>query len=220
MGPFDFFSAIYCINCSHRADRREHAQAQFEKIGITNKVIWFEGISGGNVGCTKSHIAITQLAKEQGLPNVLVFEDDVEFLDITPLEVALAHLGTFDLFYLGILGGELRKESSIVRCCGNGGGTHAVCYAASTYDHLNSYFQAGTKFEVPIDRYLADYWQIPETMRAIRGTEGRCFAPNPIVAIQSGLHSDIADRGNMRVMSFDSWNTAARLAGAKEISSV
>ena len=87
------FDKIYCINLDKRTDRWAHALAQFRKYNI--KVERVSAIEGnpenlpvispyliqypGAVGCSLSHYSILKDAKELGLSNVLVFEDDVLF---------------------------------------------------------------------------------------------------------------------------------------------
>ena len=36
--PFDYFDEIYCINLDHRKDRWQHAQEEFKKVGILDRV--------------------------------------------------------------------------------------------------------------------------------------------------------------------------------------
>ena len=42
--PLDFFDAIYCINLDERTDRWEHCLTEFEKLGISERVIRFSAI--------------------------------------------------------------------------------------------------------------------------------------------------------------------------------
>ncbi len=80
--PFHFFDAIYCINLNTKTDRWEAVQARFEALGIAGRVRRFpafETPSNHHIGCALSHRAILAEAKQRGLRNVLVFEDDVIF---------------------------------------------------------------------------------------------------------------------------------------------
>jgi glycosyl transferase family 25 len=72
---------IFYINLDHRADRREEIEAELTKAGITN----FERFPAirsnpGIIGCGLSHLAVLKLARSRGYRNVLIFEDDFEFL--------------------------------------------------------------------------------------------------------------------------------------------
>ena len=89
------FDKIYCVNLDKRTDRWEHASAQFKKYNI--KVERVSAVEGnpdnlpcpspflvkypGAVGCSLSHYKILKEAKELGLSNILVFEDDILFKD-------------------------------------------------------------------------------------------------------------------------------------------
>lgn len=121
----DYFDAIYCINLDERTDRWERCQGEFEKFGIADRVERFPGIKGkrdgrwnrpvpwgcrwfprpGAVGAAESHKAVIQLARNRGLNNVLVLEDDFVVLDNWEknLNCALVDLELYDwnLFYLG-----------------------------------------------------------------------------------------------------------------------
>lgn len=123
--PFDYFDAIYCINLKERTDRWERCHVEFEKFGISDRVIQFSAIKPeyderwnrwtpwarpgfplpGAVGCAESHRAVIKLAKEQTLNNVLVLEDDFVVCDSWSenLESSLTDLIKYNwhLFYLG-----------------------------------------------------------------------------------------------------------------------
>jgi glycosyl transferase family 25 len=74
---FDFIEKVIFINLEHRTDRRaeiEHVLSAIPK----EKILRFNAIkeSHGGVGCTKSHIAVLELAIENKWKNYLVVEDD------------------------------------------------------------------------------------------------------------------------------------------------
>jgi GR25 family glycosyltransferase involved in LPS biosynthesis len=109
MKPFDFFDEIFCINLDRRADRWELAQKEFNKLGILNKVTRFSAIENAHAekGCFESHLQCIFSAKERGLNNVLIFEDDVAFLPcysekklIKSMEL-LHEKDDWEFFYLG-----------------------------------------------------------------------------------------------------------------------
>jgi glycosyl transferase family 25 len=92
-----YFDDVYYINLDYREDRRKLFEQRSLDIGINAKR--FSGIVPEDglydkiesnqkdtrrkwkVGCTLSHQAIVREAKERGLENVLIFEDDCIFLD-------------------------------------------------------------------------------------------------------------------------------------------
>lgn len=74
---------IFYINLDYREDRKEEIEEEIEKYGLNEKTERFSGIrvvEQGILGCTKSHLAVLKLAKERGYKNVLVLEDDFEFV--------------------------------------------------------------------------------------------------------------------------------------------
>ncbi|MEI6710981.1 MAG: glycosyltransferase family 25 protein [bacterium] len=100
---FSHFEAIYCINLDRRTDRWEVAQKEFKKAGILDRVIRFSAFETpkkGAAGCLLSHRTIVQIAKERGWENVLVFEDDIEFIDIDFPVNFLELPAKWNLFYL------------------------------------------------------------------------------------------------------------------------
>lgn len=87
----DFFDKIYCINIERRIDRWESSSKEFEKYGLI--VEKFSAVDGNtdnyNLGYPYdnelagaiSHLNAIKKAKELNLKNVLILEDDVEFID-------------------------------------------------------------------------------------------------------------------------------------------
>ena len=77
----DKIDGIFYINLDHRTDRREEIEGELAKAGITNYER-FPAIrsSPGIIGCGLSHLAVLKLARSRGYNNVLIFEDDFEFL--------------------------------------------------------------------------------------------------------------------------------------------
>lgn len=102
-----FFDGMFCINLEERTDRWEQAQKEFDKLGIRDKVLHFPALKfdNGALGCRESHLSIIKKAKDEGLKNVLIFEDDVLVIDenIVHLNKSLDQLKDrdWDLFYLG-----------------------------------------------------------------------------------------------------------------------
>lgn len=82
-GPmWNFFERIYCINLADRHDRREHAQAQFERIGLSGRVEFVtveRHPSDCEQGIYESHLRCIRKALYAGARNMVIFEDDVVF---------------------------------------------------------------------------------------------------------------------------------------------
>jgi len=90
MSMNDFFDHIYCINLDKRTDRWEECQQQFKKHNLL--VERFSAIDGskinnptklmpGEYGILSTHIELIKDAKKKGYKNILILEDDVEFID-------------------------------------------------------------------------------------------------------------------------------------------
>jgi len=78
---FDSINVIY-INLDERTDRRVNAEKEFKKIGIDSPTR-FKAIKLANdaLGCSMSHLKCLDLAKTNNFDNILICEDDIEFLD-------------------------------------------------------------------------------------------------------------------------------------------
>ena len=78
-----YISHIFYINLDYREDRREEIESELAKYELLEKSERFPGIrvvNQGILGCTKSHLGVIKLAKERGYKNVLILEDDFEFV--------------------------------------------------------------------------------------------------------------------------------------------
>lgn len=83
---------IVYINLSTRPDRQVQLVEGLKSIGVPdNKIIRFDAIysSTGAEGCTGSHIAVLEMAKENKWQNVLILEDDICFVQSEELEQQL-----------------------------------------------------------------------------------------------------------------------------------
>lgn len=71
---------IIYINLDHRSDRRKEIESELNKFNL--KYERFPAIShtNGAIGCSKSHLAIIKYAKQNNYKNILVLEDDFEFI--------------------------------------------------------------------------------------------------------------------------------------------
>jgi len=74
------FGGTFYLNLEHRTDRREQIEAELLKMDIPFERFNAVKTNPGYIGCSLSHLQILRLARERGLPNVLIVEDDFEFL--------------------------------------------------------------------------------------------------------------------------------------------
>ena len=109
------FPSKVCINLDSRPERWQRMQ---EKFAITTlgqeRFPAYDGarlilpptwrFSPGAYGCLQSHLAVIRRARAQGLPHVLIFEDDVVFAPDchTRFASAIAHVpADWDMLFLG-----------------------------------------------------------------------------------------------------------------------
>lgn len=192
--PFDFFENIYCINLDKRTDRWELAQKEFESVGILDRVQRFSAIehTDGRVGVIKSNLALIKQAKENNLENILIFEDDVKFIN-NPLDVLRSFLEnitsiSWSMLYLGANTHEkLIKLKPNVILLKNAYAAHSIVYNKIVYnkfikkyedlDHISSFND------------ILDVWLDQEVQR--KHTVLMC---NPIITTQRESYSDIEKR--------------------------
>jgi hypothetical protein len=97
--------ALY-INLERRTDRRQHMEAELQRIGLVAERLAGTPHSVGIVGCGLSHLAALRRAKESGWPCVLILEDDFQ-AEVSPeafwealKEFGLRHGADFDVAML------------------------------------------------------------------------------------------------------------------------
>jgi len=81
---WEFVDKILYINLDHREDRRNIMETFFKKGNIPMEKV--ERLSAtkrtyGALGCLESHTRALMMAKQQGWKNVLILEDDLEWLE-------------------------------------------------------------------------------------------------------------------------------------------
>lgn len=195
MNAFDYFDEIYCINLDERVDRWEHSLQEFKKAGIENRVQRFSAIKNndGRVGIIQSNLAIVKKAKEKKLRNVLVFEDDVQFIVDNPQEIlakSIEQIGDnkWFLFYLGANTHEkLSKIKPNLILLKNAFAVHAMAYSNLAYDILIAKYQGLNR--------IRDYNDILDVFLAQKIQKNHiCFMVNPMMATQMNSFSNIENR--------------------------
>jgi GR25 family glycosyltransferase involved in LPS biosynthesis len=76
-----YIDHIFYINLNSRDDRRKEIETELKGMNLSFER--FDAIRHariGLVGCSKSHQGVYKLAKERGYKNVLIFEDDFQFI--------------------------------------------------------------------------------------------------------------------------------------------
>jgi len=101
---FEFIEKVVYINLEHRTDRREQIEKELSIIP-SEKVLRFNAIREdfGALGCTKSHIAVLEMAIQEGWSNYLVIEDDGMWSSFDTSYPILEHLSKnpYDVIVLG-----------------------------------------------------------------------------------------------------------------------
>lgn len=81
---WDNIDKIIYINLDRRIDRREQIENEFIKMGIPVEKVYrlsaVNNIQRSEVGCCSSHIQALEFAKSNNYNNVLILEDDFEFV--------------------------------------------------------------------------------------------------------------------------------------------
>ena len=77
----DSVDRVVCINLVERKDRFQKAKARLNAVGLSNVDFYFAKPHqrGAMYGCFDSHRACIQKAYDDGICNLLIFEDDVQF---------------------------------------------------------------------------------------------------------------------------------------------
>lgn len=153
----DFFDKSYIINLPERQDRYRAMRRELEKVGIffpSDKVELFPAIkktergefpSVGARGCFLSHLAILNQAKEQGLKNVLIIEDDLSFSNRfvqnqQALATELQQL-EWDILYLGHIEAVKTTTTSFQLFSQPLRTTHFLAINASVIERLVHFFE-------------------------------------------------------------------------------
>ena len=78
----EYLDKIFYINLDKRLDRRQGIENElFNQMQFSReKVERFPAIQLGQIGCIQSHIGVFKLAKERHYRNILILEDDFQFL--------------------------------------------------------------------------------------------------------------------------------------------
>ena len=74
---------IFYINLEKRLDRKIHIEKQLQYFNLNPISERYEAICtphSGIIGCSFSHLNVLKLARERGYKNVLILEDDFEFI--------------------------------------------------------------------------------------------------------------------------------------------
>jgi hypothetical protein len=173
---------IYCITLEDRKDRQASANAQFERVGLDGRVIFFRAQrhpENCEQGIFESHLACLKMALDADARHILVFEDDVIFGRIDPRRLLTGidffmHQTAQVIFFLGCLVGKSRPTHTP--------GVREVRYRCLSHAYLVNAALARRIVETP--------WQGIAYDAVLRGCTGRHFALYPSIAFQSNSPTD------------------------------
>ena len=210
------FDRIYCINLDDRPDRWQYAQDQFARFGLNRRITRFSAIDVRNdpglranekllrnnfsllamCGCMLSHRKIIETARDENLDNVLVFEDDIRFLEdnVGSIDRSLNQLGQldWDVFYLGATY-LFRLEplgDHLVRVPNGAYATHAIAYNSCVFDRILETLPSTPEGYLESDRFEVN--ALDKWLQAGPFDRQRFFGTNPIMVVQGLQESDIA----------------------------
>jgi hypothetical protein len=179
--------AVYCINLDRRTDRWAQCQLEFARLGLP--VTRFAALSQPTPtrGLCLSVARILEQAQARNLANVLILEDDVEFVHLEKLHDPPED---FDLYYLGFMAHVVSKFEIVnerwIRLLAHCSCAHAIIYAARIFPTVI----AGLRSAAILDDWLDTHIQ----------PRGATYANNPPVALQRNSPSDLSPEPYRQIM--------------------
>lgn len=187
---------VFYINLTHRVDRRQHAEAQFQSMGVTAERVDAIPCKNGAIGCALSHIRCIELAKQRQMPYACICEDDILFLNPEQtkqsVSAVLKNLFPWDVILLGANiappYSKLNRHCMIVR---NAQTTTGYIIKQAYYDTLIQNIKTGISgllfYQTPKMYAIDVYWKKLQKL-------DRWLILLPLSVIQRPDYSDIEDR--------------------------
>ena len=165
----ELFDNSYYINLEKRNDRKIKTIQELNNFGIKNP-IRFNAIKDdiGAIGCSKSHLSVLKKARDDKLPYVAIFEDDVKFNNVKRTREKLKKLINSDKKWdVILLGGNNYKPYDIidedvyrVKNCQT---TTSYIVKQNYYDKLIDHWETGLQKLIEtkdVSKYALDqYWK-------------------------------------------------------------
>lgn len=199
----DFFDRVYVINLRRRVDRREFMQCQLDRCGIPFEFFEASEHTDGSIGLLMTMKRLFRHALSQHQNNVMILEDDAQFLFSDPvsfLKEVLPQLPKdYGLFYLGLnlLDRPIRMSENILKVsdCFS---THAIVYSKTAMEEcLQGLERIPEGQRRPYDIFIRE---------DILGRMFNNYCTFPMLATQNESHSDIENNnpkwGALMAMSF------------------
>ncbi|MFH1083877.1 MAG: glycosyltransferase family 25 protein [Pseudomonadota bacterium] len=117
---WEYFDKIYCISLDERSDRREEAKAQFNAVGLLDRVEFVlvkKHPFDCEQGIYESHILCMRKGIYADAANIVIFEDDICFDRFSPktLKTSIDFLSTntnWKILFLGCMVKRSKKTES------------------------------------------------------------------------------------------------------------
>lgn len=188
---------IYYINLDSRKDRKEKFLSQAEKYLKNFDVERFPAIqhNPGFIGCAMSHLAVLKDARDKGYRNIIVFEDDFEF--IVPKNLFHKNLQKlfleeidFDVVFLSYNTRHIKRFNSFLS-------------NAKNIQTASGYLVNGKYLPTLIQTLEDGLQKLIETKDESLYANDQCWKPlqnkrwfvfSPRIGIQGASHSDIRKR--------------------------
>ncbi len=197
----DFFSGIFVLNLTKRTDRLLECAEELEKYNIPyQRVSAIENENGAN-GLLQTMQKLFEDCIEQGLQNILVFEDDVLFVQDPTLVMDNVVKQLPEKYDMVLLGGQIKGFSyphseNLLGLVG-GWSTHAVIYSLQGMKDI-----LALGMTAPIDNFFVDKIH----------NRGYSYCVRPLLATQREGFSDICKNEiNWQPFITKSYNEKLRL---------
>ena len=184
------------INLAYREDRKEQIENELKNIEITN-FKRFDAIKNiGNLGCSKSHLECIKMARDNQYPNVIIFEDDFQFvIGKDEFHNLLNNLLTVDydvclLSYNTMNYNISNTDHPLLRRIKKSQTASGYIVNQKYYDKLISNSEEGLR--LLLENNIPDYWN-DKYWNRLQNTD-KCFCYKKRVGIQRESYSDIENK--------------------------
>jgi glycosyl transferase family 25 len=188
---FEFIEKVIYINLEHRTDRKQQIECELLKYFPQEKVIRFNAIKHehGGIGCTKSHIAVLEMAIREGWTNYLVVEDDAMWNNFEKGCILLEKLinNPYDVITLGIAFAKHTSDFKLL----SGQTTTAYIVQKSYYNTLLNNFSEG--LNKLLNTGLYDKYALDQYWKQLQASNN-WYCVIPSLMIQAPSFSDIENK--------------------------
>ena len=187
-----FVDKVYCLYLKEYPDRKKNAENEFIDKKINVKM--FQGIynkKNPHTGCKLGHLNIIKEAKKNKYKNILICEDDIEFLNSFPLDINVPE--KFGLFYLSYYDYDnlsIIDENSESYCKNSKYNLIRLFYSRSTL----SYIVNETLYDdiIEFENKNSHYWEFIDMSYAIFiQNKFPCYGLYPLCALPKRVKSII-----------------------------